>query len=153
MTVLADTGMPEVSKEFFWGFFAVITWLVLMADRLRGWFGKPKPQELAQPLEVVAKAEFVTQKEFKEFKEEHRREKQEMMQAMNARFDGLTDARRESIENLHNHITSLDERLTGMLKRVEDKIDDRLEAGNERMNAHAVDIAALKTVIHKGGKP
>ena len=75
-----------------------------------------------------------------------RREFDELKATIEKRFDALSQERKESSNHIHNQIEALGKRLEAKL----DVIDNRFEAGNERMTEHGERIAKLEA--QKGGR-
>lgn len=132
--ILAEAA-PDVDPHYFKDWITVAGWVLGIAATIWGWTRKPDTERTItnDPINVRAHEEFVPRREFSEYKEHMSRVHGEIKEDIRERFEGLTEDRKESINNLHAHLDGIEKR-----------IHERLAQGNQTMTDHGEDIAALK---------
>jgi hypothetical protein len=132
--------------------------LAKMANELMAFWqrisGKASPMNVSpQPLSVQAHPEYVTRGEFNEHKINVRGDLEKLNKTLEKRFDRLTDDREKSIKGLNDGIADVKKEIKSDVEKLDKNMADRLKEGNHRMEEHDKDIAALKAIQAKGGKP
>lgn len=156
ITALVAQSIPpvpaHVAADAFKEILTVVGWMAAVVMGCIAFFRKPKTEISNQPLEVRGSVEFIARREFEEQRTDTRRGLDLLRAEMDKRFESLALERRASLENLHRHITATGERQTTAISELRESIEERLEAGNNRMNQLDRGVAALEAISNKGGK-
>ncbi|WP_156345781.1 hypothetical protein [Verrucomicrobium spinosum] len=143
IAILAQTVPPvptDVEPALFKSIITVLGWVAAVGMGIIAFLRKPKTEIADQPLKVKGEVEYVTRRDFDDLKAD-----------LNRRFDELQEERGRSIEQLHKHISSVGDRMGKQIENLDATYEKRLAAGNDRMNQHGEDIAALKA-LNRGGR-
>lgn len=154
LLLIAQTVPPvptDVEPALFKSIITVLGWVAAVVMGVIAFVRKPKTEIADQPLKVQGTVEFVARRDFDEHRGDTRRAIEQVRVEMDKRFTDLAAERRASLSDLHAHITATGKRLTDSFTEVKDSIEERLANGNDRMNKHGEEIAALKA-MNRGGR-
>lgn len=162
--MLAQTGgsspLPEVSRAelVVWilcagGVLWIINQAMPVVDRLRGRKAAQSIQVSPQPLSVQEYSAPVTQKEFFDYKKDQELKELRTQLDIKTQFSELNASRERTQENIHKHLEAMRSDIKEQIVALDERYYERFTEGNNRMNKHGEDIAALRASMNKGGKP
>jgi Cu/Ag efflux pump CusA len=136
--------------------FMFLMFLMLLADRIVGWYNKltgRNPNANPQPFVVKEDQAAVSQKEFDRYREQERLEEREMAEKLSEEFDKLREQRSKSASSLYSHvresIAGLRSDLNGELAKVHSTVMDAIKQTNSAVIEQGKKIAALEERTHK----